>query len=344
MISAPPVAGAGRHADQRGEAGADAEGKRRQHELQPHADAVARQRRRAEASDQAGDQYGGEDRRRRRGRAHQADAQDFAKQPRLQAHAREPRREPQPAAPHRARLQREREGRGGGARDHQPDQAEARRQHERQADIDERRADADAARRGAVARAAQQRGEEAVRPDQQRGGEEPVAEAQRLGEHVAAAAHQPEQRRQGRPAEHHEDQRQAPAHQQGMQHQHAGILVPAGTERAGQRRGDSAAHAAVRHVEHQRHERHDQHEARQRLGAEAADDPGLGDGDADLQHHQPGRGAGQPPQRGPDGRGQKRMRRQESSGERAQTSALWVAEGRSGGVSADPCRTIPGTL
>ena len=67
-----------------------------------------------------------------------------------------------------------------------------------------------------------------------------------------------------------------------MQHQRPGIFEPAGAERAGERRGDAAAHAAVGHVHHQRDERNDQRDAGQRIDPEARDEPGFRDGDEDL--------------------------------------------------------------
>ena len=92
-----------------------------------------------------------------------------------------------------------------------------------------------------------------------------------------------------------------------MQHQRARIVAPAGAQRAGHRRRNAAAHAAGRHHRHHHHQREDQREARQRLGAEPAEDEGLGDRDEGLDHHH-GRGrAGELQQAGPDGGGQEGM-------------------------------------
>ena len=96
-----------------------------------------------------------------------------------------------------------------------------------------------------------------------------------------------------------------------MQDERARVLEPAAAQRAGECGGNGAAHAAIGQVQHEHQEGQDQREARQRLGAEPADEPGLGDGDEDLHHHEGGGGAGQPQQRGPDGCGEKGMERQE---------------------------------
>ena len=111
-------------------------------------------------------------------------------------------------------------------------------------------------------------------------------------------------------------QRAAERQQQRMQHQRACIFEPAAAQRAGERRGDTAAHAAIGHVHHQRDERDDQRDSGQRVDAELRDEPGFGDGDEDLHGHDRGRRAGEPQQAPPDRRGQKRMGQGESHAKR----------------------------
>ena len=86
------------------------------------------------------------------------------------------------------------------------------------------------------------------------------------------AAQQPEQRRRDRPGEQGEEQREAQAQHQRVQHQGAGILDPLAAQRARHGRGHAAAHAAGRHHLHQHHEREHQREARQRVGAQPAEE------------------------------------------------------------------------
>ena len=87
----------------------------------------------------------------------------------------------------------------------------------------------------------------------------------------------------------------------------ARILEPAGAERAGERRGDAAAHAAIGHVHHQRDEGDDQRDAGQRIDAEPRHEPASATATTTCTRHDRGRRTGEPQQAPPDGRGEKRM-------------------------------------
>ncbi len=62
------------------------------------------------------------------------------------------------------------------------------------------------------------------------------------------------------------------------------VLVPAGADRAGNGRGEGAAHAEIRHLLHQHQQREHERQSGQRGGAEAACEVRVdarGDGDQD---------------------------------------------------------------
>jgi hypothetical protein len=95
-----------------------------------------------------------------------------------------------------------------------------------------------------------------------------------------------------------------------MHDQGTRIFHALGADCACHRRGDAASHATRRHHLHQHHERVDEREARQRLGAQPAEEIGFGDRHQDLGDHCRRRWPGQPPQAASDRTSQQRVRRQ----------------------------------
>ena len=82
-----------------------------------------------------------------------------------------------------------------------------------------------------------------------------------------------------------------------VQHQRVGVVAPAAAERAGDRRGDAAAHRAGRqHLHHHEAGKHQRH-AGQRVGAEARHPPGLDQPGRGLRQHHQHVGPGQAQQR-----------------------------------------------
>ena len=310
---ARPAVGAGGDADQRQHPGANPVGNRAHKILQPRADGVARQRRRAEAADQTGQHHRADAADHRDGRGGEADAHDFREQAALQTAPAERRHEAQPAAPDRARRQGKRHGRGrdAGRREAREPPAgpatDAQPQQRRQWHVDRRAHDAEPRRQDRVAHAPQDGRREVGRPDENAEAEPEIAVGTCLLQHGALAAHHAVEERRRRPREQRAERGKDKRQQQRMDHQRLGVLAPAAAQRARHGRGDGAAQPARGDVHHHDDEGIDQREGRQRPAAQPPDQPDLGQHDGDLHHHESRRGTGEPQQRTPDGRDEERM-------------------------------------
>ena len=149
-----------------------------------------------------------------------------------------------------------------------PAEDQRRAQHQ----VDQRRQHQQQRRQQHVARAAHHGAQHVGGPDDDGAAEQHVGIGQRRVERRAAPAH-------GRvhaaaEAEQHERERgrQHAGDEQRLLRQAAGLIAAPGAQRACDGGGDGTADAAARHLHHQHRQRKDQRDARQRVGAQLAED------------------------------------------------------------------------